>query len=108
MGLTKRAILHQTIHIGCKCHASKANSGSKANSHVKEKTEKKFVPRRPYNIKARAKKRANNVGRVVSTGYDPLAWLNPLPEMKKIESKAERTLQMRLPERRNFRGGKMF
>ena len=56
----------------------------------------------------RAKGKAKNVGKVVSRGYDPMAWLNPLPEMKKIESKAERTLQM-VPERKgNFRGGKMF
>ncbi len=101
--LTKRAVLHQTIHIGCKCHGSRAKPKAKT-----AKTEKKFVPRRPYNVKMRAKGKAKNVGKVVSRGYDPMAWLNPLPEMKKIESKAERTLQM-MPERKgNFRGGKMF
>ena len=104
-GLSKRKVLHQTLHVGCKCHGDKT---SKSKSSKREVV-KKFVPRRPYNVRGRAKNKASNVSRVVSAGADPLAWsrASVLPEMRKIESKAERTLNIK-PDRQRFRGGKMF
>ena len=106
-GLTKRKVLHQTLHIGCNCHGSNI---SKPKTKSKSEVVKKFVPRRPYNVGGKAKNRASTVGRVVSAGADPLAWsrTSVLPEMRKIESMAERTLNIRPPDRQNLRGGKMF
>ena len=99
--MSKRIVLHQTIHVGCQCH----NKSSKKQSK-KEEIKKKFIPRRPYNVRGRAQKKVNNVGRVIAGGADPLNWVNPLPEMRMIESKAERTLNIK--PKANMRGGRMF
>ena len=72
----------------------------------KAEIKKKFIPKRPYNVRGRAQKKVDSVGRVVAGGADPLNWVNPLPEMRKIESKAERTLNIK--PKANMRGGRMF
>tara|TARA_Y100000296_G_C4998700_1_gene169052 strand:- start:212 stop:517 length:306 start_codon:yes stop_codon:yes gene_type:complete len=101
--MTKAAILHETLHIGCKCHGQ-SGRGKQRKAIPKISIKKEFVPKKKYSKRDRAKTSIRHIG----SRTDPLSWLTPLPEMKKVETQADKIKNMNFRKNGITGGRRMF